>query len=175
MGPQDLRLLDDFLIERSDSSFRKLYRAYTPRLYQTAYRLSGRDVNLTDELVQDTWVRAIRKLDEFKRKSSLLTFLTGILINVNREKFRKVVRESVMEELVREDPRSNVENKIREMDLEAAIESLPHGYRQILILHDVEGFTHKDIAEMLEINEGTSKSQLCHARKAMRKFLVEKV
>ena len=174
MGSQDLQLVNDFLAYRSESSFRSLYQEYTPRLYQMAYRLSGRDDRVAEEMIQDTWVRAIRKLESFKHKSSLLTWLIGIMININREKFKAQVREKLHEDLTIEDPALTTENQIDAIDLEKAIESLPHGYRQILILHDVEGFKHKDISEMLEISEGTSKSQLFQARKALRKFLNEK-
>lgn len=139
-----------------------------------AYRLTGRNDRAADELIQDTWIRAIKKLESFKHKSTLTTWLIGILININRENFKAKIREKVYEDLSVEDPALTTENRIDLMDLESAIESLPNGYRQILILHDVEGFRHKDISEMLEISEGTSKSQLFQARRAIRKYLNEK-
>ena len=171
MGSQDLELVNEFLMHRSESSFRNLYQAYTPRLYQMAFRLSGRDERAAEELIQDTWIRAIRKLESFKHKSSLLTWLIGILININRERFKSQIKEKVFEDLSTLNSATTIENRIDAMDLEKAIETLPNGYRQILILHDVEGFKHKDIGEMLDISEGTSKSQLFQARKALRKFL----
>ena len=173
MGSQDLELVNDFLAYKSESSFKALYQTYTPRLYQMAYRLSGRNDHHADELIQDTWVRAIKGLENFKHNSSLLTWLIGILINVNKERFKAQVRDRMFEELSGNDLAISTDNKIDAMDLEAAIESLPNGYRQVIILHDVEGFRHKDISEMLGINEGTSKSQLFQARRAVRKFLTD--
>lgn len=173
MGDQDHKLVNEFLAGRSESSFRNLYRAYTPRLYQMAYRLTGQNVHLTDELIQETWVRAIRKLEGFQYQSGLLTWLTGILININRERCRDSMKQDPYEAFSAEEPTLTIEITIDTLDLEKAIASLPPGYRQILILHDVEGFKHKDIATLLNISEGTSKSQLHQARKAMRKFLLD--
>ena len=173
MGSQDLHLLDKFLDARSESSFRDLYRAITPRLYPMAMRLSGGDSVTSDEMIQDMWVRAIRKIESFERRSSVMTWMTGILINVNREMARIEYRNTEMDEEANNMPVLNLNRELMAIDIEKAIASLPGGYRQILVLHDVEGFRHKDIAEMLQINEGTSKSQLFQARKAMRKFLLE--
>lgn len=62
---------------------------------------------------------------------------------------------------------------ITSIDLDNGIAKLPPGYRQIIVLHDVEGYKHKEIAELLDITEGTSKSQLFYARKALREYLSE--
>ena len=134
-----------------------------------ALRLSGNNNDTAEELIQETWVRAIHKLSSFQWKSSLLTWLTGILINLNRERFRSQIRERLTEDLTHEIEAYN--DEIDVMDLEAAIASLPQGCREILILHDVEGYKHREIAELLGIEEGTSKSQLFYARRAIRKYL----
>jgi len=68
-------------------------------------------------------------------------------------------------------PVTSIDWEIQSIDLENAIASLPVGYRQILILHDVEGYTHQEIGELLAINPGTSKSQLFQARKTIRNYL----
>jgi RNA polymerase sigma-70 factor (ECF subfamily) len=171
MDSEDQKLVNAFIGSHSEKSFRDLYKAKTPRLYMLAMRLTGQNIPLSEELIQETWVRAIQKLPSFQWKSSLLTWLTGILINLNRERFRELVHYKLTEEISDRTPSAN---KIEIMDLENAIKSLPHGYRQILILHDVEGYKHREIAEMLEIEEGTSKSQLFQARRAIRKFLNDK-
>ena len=173
MGSQDLHLVDTFLDERSEVSFRNLYRALTPRLYPMALRLSGGDIGICDEMMQDMWVRAIRKLETFEKRSSIMTWMIGILINVNRERYRDDIRNESWPEAEADIPVLTLKRELLAMDIERAIASLPAGYRQVLVLHDIEGYKHKDIAEMLNINEGTSKSQLFQARKAMRKFLIE--
>lgn len=160
-----------FLSRRDESSFRELYRRHTPALYQLALRLAGWNVHEAEEVVQDTWVRAIEALAGFRWESSLRTWLCSIAINRCRELYRLRAKQShalVIEPLAEEIP--HAENFER-LDLEQAIAALPNGYRQVLVLHDVEGYTHEEISRLLEIEVGTSKSQLSRARHAVRESL----
>jgi RNA polymerase sigma factor (sigma-70 family) len=169
----DRTLVDRFLKKRSEREFQKLYLANTPRLYMTALRLTGHDQREAEELIQEMWCIAIRKLETFQWKSELKTWLTGILINLFRSRRRKMEKE----ELLAEDAHMDTEEELHDIptviDLENAISQLPPGYRQIVILHDIEGYKHREIASILDITEGTSKSQLFHARKALRVYLRE--
>lgn len=173
MEQKDHILVDQFLQSRSEKAFKKLYRTKTPRLYMMALRLCKNNVQEAEELVQETWIRAVEKLSGFQWKATLTTWMTGILLNINKEKFRKKTRDVLAGELIIKNE-LKIESKIDVMDLEKAIESLPNGYRQVLILHDVEGYKHREVAELLSIDEGTSKSQLFQARRAVRKFLNDK-
>ena len=166
----DRILVDNFIKTRSEQAFRKLYQEKTPRLYQMALRLT-QDTAQSEDLIQEVWIIAARKLADFQWQSELRTWLTGILINTYRHERRKAERamEVTMEEIsdiAAPSPDSNMQAD----DLERAIGQLPPGYRQIIILHDIEGYKHKEIAEILDITEGTSKSQLFYARRAMREF-----
>ena len=89
------------------------------------------------------------------------------MVNCCRERFRGPLFEEIAEEQLTAGgvDRGNVE---RTIDLERALSSLPPGYRAVIVLHDVEGYTHREIAAALEIDEGTSKSQLSRARQALR-------
>ena len=168
----DQFLIDKFLTNRSESAFTQLYRHKTPALFQMALRLTSQSQE-AEELVQKTWVIAIEKLQYFKGNSTLKTWLTGILINLNREHYRQG------QKLKKTDNQLELEGNPVEMsvsdtiDLEYAIQQLSPGYKEVMLLHDVEGFTHKEIASMLDISDGTSKSQLFQARKIMRKYLNE--
>ena len=135
----DQKLVDDFLKNRSEEAFSRLYRLRTPRLYQIALRLVAHNEELAQELIQETWVIAIRKLPEFQWKSKLNTWLTAILINLNRQARRKQEKQNQIIEDVSVHPveKLDIENS---MDLEQAISLLPPGYRQIIILHDIEGY-----------------------------------
>ncbi|MEO1051002.1 MAG: RNA polymerase sigma factor [Bacteroidota bacterium] len=167
----DRQLVEQFLKTKSEKAFRQLYRERTPHLYQMALRLT-QDDSLSDELIQEMWVIAIRKLAEFQWRSALKTWLTGILVNLYRN-HRKANEK--MDALADEDS-VEVSSELtfsNAHDLEAGIAQLPPGYRQIIILHDVEGYKHREIAQLLDITEGTSKSQLFHARKTLRTFLSE--
>lgn len=166
----DRVLVKRFLRTGDETAFRELYRRHAPRLYALALRLAGGSEADAQDAVQDTWVRACRTLAGFEWRSSLRTWLTGILINrvreINRERRRRNEEELPDEWAVRVVARQG-----QAVDLEQAIARLPVGYRHVLVLHDVEGYTHEEISRLLEINAGTSKSQLYHARKAMRAML----
>lgn len=157
-----------------EAAFRTLYRRHTPRLYRLALRLGGGDQPWAEELVQRVWIRAVEGLASFAWRSTFSTWLGGIAVNCARELWRDTRRAgsgadgeewnhlSVMR------GEAGPEDRI---DLDRAIERLPHGYRQVFVLHDVEGYTHEEIGGLLGIEAGTSKSQLSHARRRLRAAL----
>ena len=152
-----------------ESAFRELYRRHTPRLYQFVLRVMGGDELEAEDVVQDTWIRASRNLADFRWESQFGTWLTGIGLNLCRNRLRSSGRWTDLPEgavgTAAADPR-----EVR-VDLERAIAMLPPGFRTVLVLHDIEGFKHAEIAEKLGVTEGTSKSQLFSARRAMRRLL----
>lgn len=170
----DRKLVNDFLHSKSEKAFRALYKSKTPHLYRMALRLTQNDT-LSEELIQETWMVAIRKLAEFEWRSELKTWLMGILINLSRKKRKDTESIDAIDEAVlsKAEPLIDKSWSITSMDLESGISKLPPGYRQIIVLHDIEGYKHKEIAELLDISEGTSKSQLFYARKALREYLSE--
>jgi RNA polymerase sigma-70 factor (ECF subfamily) len=150
-----------------EDAFRTLYRAHTPPLYALALRLTGSDQNESEDLVQETWVRATRKMSGFRGESALRTWLCGVLVNVRRERARSAWR---MVDAPDIEPAS-LPRDDQAFDIERAIATLPSGARDIFVLHDVYGYAHREIAEMLGVVEGTSKSQLARARTLLRKAL----
>ncbi len=150
-----------------EDAFRTLYRAHTPALYALALRLTGRDQHEAEDLVQETWVRATRKMSGFRGESALRTWLCGVLINVRRERARSAWR---MVDAPDIEPSSPPLDDAA-FDLERAIAALPDGARDVFVLYDVYGYAHREIAEMLGVVEGTSKSQLARARMLLRRAL----
>jgi RNA polymerase sigma factor (sigma-70 family) len=152
-----------------ESAFRELYRRHTPRLYQFVLRVMGGDELEAEDVVQDTWIRACRNLADFRWESKFGTWLTGIGLNLCRNRLRSSGRWTDL----CEDAAGAATGAPREsrIDLERAISMLPPGCRTVLVLHDIEGFKHAEIAEKLGITAGTSKSQLFSARRAMRRLL----
>ena len=150
-----------------EDAFRTLYRAHTPALYALALRLTGGDQNEAEDLVQETWVRASRNMSAFRGESALRTWLCGVLINVRRERVRSAWRIVDAPDI---EPASPPRDDTA-FDLERAIAALPDGARDIFVLHEVYGYAHREIAEMLGVVEGTSKSQLARARTLLRKSL----
>lgn len=137
--------------------------------------VGGRETE-AEEIVQETWIRAVRGLPGFEWRSTLRTWLTGIAVNCFREHLRRRRRgpgPSVRDpaDLALPDARTTVLASAQRIDLERAIAGLPDGYREVLILHDVQGYTHAEIAGLLGIAPGTSKSQLARGRRALRKVL----
>ncbi len=166
---QEREAIRAFLRERSERLFLALYRPHADVLYRLALHLCGQEADMAKDLVQETWIVAVRRLDRFEHRSSFRTWLTGILMNKWREQAHKETGTTALEEdAAVGDP---IESPIETLDLRQAVDRLPNGYRAVLLLHDAEGYKHHEIAQILGISEGTSKSQLSHARAQMRKSL----
>src|SRR5258708_30596613 len=130
-----------------EDAFRTLYRAHTPALYALALRLSGSDQNEAEDLVQETWVRATRNMSAFRGESALRTWLCGVLVNVRRERLRSAWRMVDAPDIeLASLPRDGAA-----FDLQRAIGALPHGPRDLFLLHDVYGYAHPPVAAMLRV------------------------
>lgn len=172
-GPTD-RQLAAGVLDGDEAAFRALYRRHTPRLWALVLRMLGHNARAeAEDVVQETWIRTVESLDSFRWEAAFPTWLTGIGLNCARESLRKRKRrnetstDGMLERMgdgARPDPG-------RRLDLEEAIAALPDGYRTVLVLHDLEGFTHPEISDRLGIAVGTSRSQLHHARRAVRRYL----
>lgn len=164
---EDKLLVKGFLLTRSETLFRQLYRKHTLAGFRLALQLANKDLAGAEDIMQEAWIRAVEKLPEFRWESGFKTWLSGIVINCCREYLRKKnFRTRCDTDETFELTRPEVK-----LDLQAAVQLLPVGYREILLLHDMEGYKHGEIACILNISEGTSKSQLFHARKAIQKLL----
>jgi RNA polymerase sigma-70 factor (ECF subfamily) len=168
--PTDRELAALVIDQGDEDAFRLLYRRHTPAVYGFVLRLVGGNEQEAEDIIQETWLRAARGLEGFRWKSALRSWLTGIALNRVRELARKNKRSLVEVDMGWEIPDFAPDPGTR-MDLERALELLPPGFRTVLVLHDVEGFTHQEIGSRLGITDGTSKSQLFGARRAMRRLL----
>jgi RNA polymerase sigma-70 factor (ECF subfamily) len=166
-GP-DRDLVARFLARRDEDAFREMYRLHAPRLYALLLRLTGGRAPDAHEGLQETWVRAVRGLERFEGRSSLATWLAGIAIRWWREEARKRARDVELPDEDRLPAAAPVRREIARVDLDRALALLPRGYREAILLHDVEGYTHEEIAVMTDVEAGTSKSQLSRARSALR-------
>ncbi len=151
---------------------RSLYERYAPRVFAVVRRIAGEE-DLAQDYAQEAWIRAIRALPTFRGDARFSTWLHRIAVNSALQALRKAdtrsKREAPMPEAVSVDPG---ERDVLLSDLlERAMDRLPDGMRQVLILHDVEGYTHEEIGEFLGVTSGTSKSQLFKARAKMRELL----
>jgi RNA polymerase sigma-70 factor (ECF subfamily) len=167
-GLPDAALIEEFLRRGSEEAFRILYRRHTPAVLLLARRLLGPSRFSAEDVVQETWMRAARGLKGFRGDSSLRTWIAGIAIRRCREVVRGESRrpETRLEGEGMERVDSSAEG--RQLDLEREIRGLPEGCREIVVLHDIEGYTHEEIGDLLGIAPGTSKSQLFRARRTLR-------
>ena len=156
--------------QRDEQAFRTLYRRHTAAMYAVALRLLGRSRADAEDAVQEAWLRALRGLHAFRRESALSTWLVGIAIRCALEMGRRRSVGAANPSAHAEDMQA-VSPFPPPIDLENAIATLADGYRHVLILHDIYGYTHAEISELLGINEGTSKSQLSRARGLIRTYL----
>jgi RNA polymerase sigma factor (sigma-70 family) len=171
--PADADAIDAALAAGGDAhAFQRLYMAHVARIHSLARRMAGDDE--AGELTQDVFVRAWKKLGTFRGEAAFGTWLFRLAINVilarratlSLERSRFQDGEDVMATLS-----SRPASTELQVDFESAIGRLPGGARQIFVLHDVEGYKHEEIAAMLGIAAGTSKSQLHRARMALRAHL----
>jgi len=124
-----------------------------------------------EDALQEAWLRAARSLDRFDGRSTLRTWLTGIALNCAREGRRSRGGPAPAEADAPPAPPSGPASGDLRLDLERAVDALPEGYRLVLVLHDVWGHGHAEIAAMLGIAEATSRSQLARARRLVRQRL----
>jgi len=164
---EDRVLVKSFLLTRSETIFRQLYRRHTAAIYRMALHLCDKNIQVAEDIVQETWLRAVSSLDCFQWRSSFRTWLWGIALNCSREYNRKNKTSGPPPNEITDGP----ERQDMKIDINNALATMSPGYREILILHDLEGFRHHEIGILLEISEGTSKSQLHHARKALQRIL----
>lgn len=167
MDPVDDRsLVEAYLSGRSEEAFRALYRAHTPYLFCLALRLAGGRRDEAEEAVQEAWLRAAERMAGFRWRSSLRTWISGILINCCREIGRRRRRDVVLVE-----PAGRHPSAPSRIDLERSLAELPDPQRHVVVLFYVEGYTHEEIAGLLDIAPGTSKSRLFEARRKLRRRL----
>lgn len=159
-------------------AFEELYRQHARRLFSLVFRMTG-SAEDAEDLLQEVFLQAHRKLAAFRGDATLGTWLYRLTMNhcLDHLRGRQARMSRSTESLDREDafeptqPAPSVPTAISRIDLERAIGALPPGCRAAFLLHDVEGFEHREIARILGVTEGTSKSQVHKARMRLRALL----
>jgi RNA polymerase sigma-70 factor (ECF subfamily) len=170
---RDSDAVDATLAASGDArAFERLYRRHVARVHGLARRMLGEAE--PDEVTQEVFVRTWRKLGTFRGEAAFGTWLHRLALNVilshrssRGTRYRRFVEQPDPGEA---EPARTAPPEFG-VDFEAAIARLPDGAREIFVLHDVEGYKHEEIAGLLDITVGTSKSQLHHARMALRRHL----
>lgn len=180
------RAADKALVDRCRngdlSAFEEIYRAHSGKLFSVACRMLGNPADAED-LLQEIFLSAHRKLDGFRGDAALGTWLYRLATNHCLDYLRSrasrtdQVTDALDDEAGLFDPGSGklADQTVSKMDLERAMARLPEGCRAAFVLHDVQGLEHREVAEVLGIAEGTSKSQVHKARLRLRALLLERV
>jgi RNA polymerase sigma-70 factor (ECF subfamily) len=174
-GPPDELAEDVRAAQRGNvAAFERLYRAHAGRVYALCLRLTA-NAPRAEVLAQDSFVRAWEKLGTFRGDSPFASWLRQVTVNVVMADQRAASRRALR--VVTTDDDQVLEGKgappmdAERIDLERAIRTLPDGARAVFVLHDVEGFGHEEIAELMGIAEGTSKAHLHRARGKLQEIL----
>jgi RNA polymerase sigma-70 factor (ECF subfamily) len=156
-------------------AFETVYKQHAPRIYALATRMAG-SPDQGEDLLQEIFLQAHRKLASFKGDAALGTWLYRLAVNhcldfVRSRQARMSKLTDTLDAETAAQPVARRETPIARIDLERALERLPEGCREAFVLHDIEGYDHREVAEMLGIAEGTSKSQVFKARMKLRGML----
>ncbi|MGH9774813.1 MAG: RNA polymerase sigma factor [Candidatus Acidiferrales bacterium] len=174
------------LAQQGDAAaFEFLYRLHSRRVYSLCLRMVSNTAEAED-LTQEAFLQLFRKISTFRGESAFSTWLHRMAVNVVLMRLRrKTGSESSLEELTEPDEESGGPRKdfgapdlrlsgsIDRVNLDRAVEQLPPGYRAVFVLHDVQGYEHNEIAEIMGCSIGNSKSQLHKARMRLREMLHE--
>ena len=173
MSEEERALVEVILERRDERAFAALYDRHAAAMYGLALRLTGGNAPEAQAALQDAWVGAVERLATFEWRAALRTWLCGFVVNAARTLTRQAARDPgpSIEDLPLGHDDARLSGTIARVDLERALTDLPAGYRHVFVLHDVEGYTHDEIATELGITPGTSKSQLSRARAALRRRL----
>ena len=157
-------------------AFESLYRAHSRRVYAVVWRLCGGQAARAEDLVQESFIRAWQALPAFRFESAFATWLHRLAVNVALMEIRsragnedRETDDSALQHLPSHDTAGQ---RMREqLDLERAVATLPERARAVLVLHDIEGWKHEEIAAELGIAVGSSKAHLHRARSLLRERL----
>ncbi len=182
MATAAAHLVSDLELARASAqgemeAFERLYQTYHRRVYSLCLRLVG-NVADAEDLTQEVFLHLYRKISSFRGDSAFTTWLHRLTVNLvlmhlrrrrpNYEPMDDTELKALLEAHRADDGMSRIVDRIA---LERALMALPIGYRTILVLHDLEGYGHEEIARMLGVTVGTTKSQLHKARLRLRRML----
>ena len=155
---------------------RTLYDTHVDRVFRLVYRMAG-DLDRAQDYTQETFIKAFARLGDFRGEAALSTWLGSIAISITLNGLRKVKRAGEREMVLDDSVAIGHVAREAEPDLKdrlaQAIDDLPNGYRAVFVMHDVEGYTHEEIAGCLGVHPGTSKAQLFRARARLRESLAD--
>ncbi len=165
---QEEKELIELAVENNRHAQHKIYSKFAPKMLSVC-RQYIKDVHQAEDIMITAFMKVFTSLKNFEHKGSFEGWIRRIMINecISYIRVQKKVT-FIEDETYFEESFNNIESKFSVDDLQTLIDGLPDGYKMVFNLYAIEGFKHHEIASMLGINEGTSKSQLSHARKMLQ-------
>ena len=166
----NLNNLITLCIQNDRQAQRQLYESYKDALYTIAYRIIG-DFDSSNDILQETFIDAFRGLKDLKEKKYFYSWIRQILV---RKAYKYLSKRKEVKEINEVDyPLVNQSNSLDVEYIERAIQKLPFKSRTVFVMAEIEGFSHKEISDAIEISIGTSKSQLNYAKTKLKEMLTE--
>ena len=162
--------LIDACLQDNRLAQKELYDRYARAMYTAAYRITS-DFELANDVLQEAFVKVFRHLSGFRRESTLGAWIKTIVVRTALSRIRREIKMESLEDHHHPDQVLDWGHHLDADYLEQAIQALPAGYRTVFVMIEVEGYSHKEVAELLDISVGTSKSQLFYAKKKLRQSL----
>ncbi|OYQ43163.1 RNA polymerase subunit sigma-70 [Flavobacterium cyanobacteriorum] len=160
-------------VDNNRHAQQKIYGRYAPRMLSVC-RQYIKDLHQAEDVMITAFMKVFTNLGSFEHKGSFEGWIRRIMINECISYIRVSKKVSFLEdEFYVEDTFNNIESHFSVEDIQSLIDTLPDGYKMVFNLYAIEGFKHQEIAKMLGISEGTSKSQLSHARKMLQEQIMK--
>jgi RNA polymerase sigma-70 factor (ECF subfamily) len=170
---QEEKELIELAVENNRHAQQKLYSKYSPKRLSVC-RQYLKDLHLAEDVMITAFMKVFTNLKNFEHKGNFEGWIRRIMINecISYIRVHKKVT-FIEEENYVEERYNNIESQFSVEDIQLLIDNLPDGYKMVFNLYCIEGFKHQEIAAILGINEGTSKSQLSHARKMLQDTIIK--
>jgi RNA polymerase sigma-70 factor (ECF subfamily) len=159
----------------SQNAFKGLYSLHSEAVYRMAIQLTGGDELVTEYIFKDAWLNTVKHFSSTSMRHSLRDRLMTNVIKLsrdyyNKQKYYMLIHDDFSERL--ENRTSDFKNKVDKMNIKVALQFLSVGYRHVFVLHDIAGYTHVEISELLKITEGASRSHLFRTRKVLHQIVL---
>jgi RNA polymerase sigma-70 factor (ECF subfamily) len=170
---QEEKEVIELAVENNRHAQHQIYSKFAPKMLSVC-RQYIKDVHLAEDIMITAFMKVFTNLKNFEYKGSFEGWIRRIMINecISYIRVQKKVK-FIEEEYYVEERHNYIESQFAVEDIQFLIDSLPEGYKMVFNLYCIEGFKHQEIATMLNINEGTSKSQLSHARKMLQDTIIK--
>jgi RNA polymerase sigma-70 factor (ECF subfamily) len=171
---EDLQIVDGCL-EGNRNSQESLYKKYSRKMFAICLRYA-KNQETAEDILQDGFIRVFGALNTFRKQGSLEGWIRRIMVNTALEYHRKEVKMYTISEAAEvssESSDADALSQLSNIEVLELLKSLPLGYRNVFNLYAIEGYNHAEIAEMLQISEGTSKSQLSRARSLLQQKVIQ--